>query len=362
MRDYLRTAFALIQRTFTSFMQDQAIRQAAALAYYTVFSIAPLLLLTIAVAGLFLGRETVQTEVINQTRGLIGEGGADVIQQVLSETYGTRSGLLPTLFGLGFLIFGASNVFTQLKLSLNHVWGVDTVQENAGILNLIRTRLVSLAMVLVIGFLLIVSLIISAAVQIVFNSIEDITPGVPLLVQVANFFVSFGIVTLLFAMIYKTLPDLHIKWRDVWIGAAVTSLLFSIGKWAIGFYIGNSGVASAYGAAGSLVVVLLWVYYSAAILMFGAEFTKVYARDYGETPQTRFRAREKVQAEVMADAGEDKVKYTAPEPERVVIETRQVEPQHIVVQSSNRWFGGFISGVVMMIGSLVAGLLLIGRD
>lgn len=271
----------LLKETFTEWSEDKASRLAAALSYYTVFSLAPLLIIAIAIAGAFFGEEAAKGEIIGQIQGLVGKDGAEVIQTAIENASQSESeGSIASIISIVALLFGASGVFAELQDALNTVWEIDAKPE-AGIGGFIRKRFLSFAMILGIGFLLLVSLVISATLSGINHFTSSLIPGFDPLWQVANFIVSFGIITLLFAMIYKFLPDVKITWSDVWIGAAITALLFAIGKSLIGLYLGQSSFSSTYGAAGSIVIILVWAYYSAQILFFGAEFTQVYARRYG---------------------------------------------------------------------------------
>lgn len=275
----LRSVISLLRSTIRSWQQDDASRLAAALAYYTTFSMAPVLVIVVAIAGAVFGQEAVQGELVNQLTGLMGRQSADIIQALLVNTQtSSAGGFWPTVISLVLLIFGATGVFSQLQTSLNLIWNAKPAKQ--GPMQFIRTRLLSFAMVAVIGFLLLVSLILSAGLAALGNIFAEAQVWAPLW-QGINAILSFGVVTLLFGLIYKVLPDVKIAWRDVSVGALITALLFTIGKGLIGLYLGNSSVGSAYGAAGSLAVVLIWVYYSAQILFFGAEFTQVYANRYG---------------------------------------------------------------------------------
>jgi membrane protein len=276
----MKTTFNVFKQTFKDWSQDKAARLAAALAYYTIFSIAPLLVILIAVLGLVLGRQAVQGQIMGQIQGLIGGSAAGLIQDMIRNASQPRTGIIATVIGIVTLLIGAMGVFGQLQDSLNTIWGV-MPGSGRSIWAVARDRLLNFAMVLGIGFVLVVSLVVSAAISALSGVVSRFVPGVPFIWQAVNQVVSFGVVTLLFALMYKVLPDAEISWKDVWVGAAVTGLLFTIGKYLIGLYLGRSSVSSAYGAAGSLVVILLWIYYSAQILFFGAEFTKVYARRFG---------------------------------------------------------------------------------
>ncbi|MBW4545336.1 MAG: YihY/virulence factor BrkB family protein [Symplocastrum torsivum CPER-KK1] len=275
--------WGLMKVTVSQWRQDQASLMAAALAYYTVFSLAPLLIIIIAIAGAVFGEQAAKGELVTQIQEVIGTDGAQFIQTAIENAsqLDPSQGPIPTLINIGVLLFGASVIFTQLQKSLNKIWEVQAKPEN-GILQFLRKRLLSFSMVLVIAFLLLVSLVVSTLLVILGNYLRGLIPGFTYLWQILNALVSFSIVTLLFAMIFKILPDAKIAWKDVWMGAAITAVLFNIGKSLLGFYLGHTTFASAYGAAGSLVIILTWVFYSAQILFLGAEFTQVYTRRWGE--------------------------------------------------------------------------------
>jgi membrane protein len=270
----------LLKETWTEWQEDKASRLAAALAYYTAFSIAPLLVIAIAIAALVY-RGDAQVEIFKQLQGLVGADAAKAINSLLvSSSRQSGEGIIATLISIGLLFFGASNIFTQLQDSLNTIWEV-APKPGRGIKGIIKDRILSFGMVLGIGFLLLVSLILSAVLAALGNYLGGMMPGLQFLWSILNFLLSFGVISLLFALMFKFLPDVKITWGDVSIGAVITALLFTIGKSLISLYLGNSGVESTYGAAGSLVVLLLWVNFSAQILFFGAEFTQVYANKYG---------------------------------------------------------------------------------
>jgi len=277
-----------LKETYSEWSEDRAPRLGAALAYYTVVSITPVLVIAIGIAGVVFGRQAVQTQVIDQIQALVGPQGADAVRAMLANAgQQPETGIVATVIGVAALLFGASGVFGELQDSLNTIWGVKA-RPGAGVWGTIKARFLSIAMVLGVGFLLLVSLVLSAALVAVGTFVATLVPVS--LLQLVNVVVSFAVITLLFALIYKVLPDVQLGWRDVWLGAAVTSLLFTVGKSVIGLYLGKSSFASAYGAAGSLVVLLVWVYYSAQILFFGAEFTKVWARRHGRGWQPEARA------------------------------------------------------------------------
>ncbi|HLV36435.1 MAG TPA: YihY/virulence factor BrkB family protein [Spirillospora sp.] len=277
---FARTVFDLFRETFQEWSEDNAARMAAALAYYTVFSIGPLLVIVTAVAGLAFGQDAVRDRLDEQIAGLVGPESAAFIQEIIKNASDPGEGLLATVIGIATLLLGAMGVFQQLQDALNTAWDVSS-QSGGGLLVMIRSRLISFGMVLVVGLLLLISLVLSAALAALNNLVSGFIPQLQLLAHILNFVVSFGIITLLFALIYKYLPETDIAWRDVWVGSALTALLFTVGKQLIGLYLGNSGLSSTYGAAGSFVVILVWIYYSAQILLFGAEFTQVFARRFG---------------------------------------------------------------------------------
>ena len=277
----LKLLWQLLKATVMQWVEDQPFQLAAALSYYTLFSLAPLLVIVIAVAGFAFGQEAAQNRIVETLQGLLGRESAQAIQEMVQNASNKpKAGIFSTVLGVVFLLFGAGGVVGQLQTSLNTVWGV-TPKAGQGVWGFVRQRFISFAMVLGIGFLLLVSLAVSALMTGFTQVLGNVLGATVVLVHALDLIVSFGFVTALFAMIYKYLPDVRIEWRDVWVGAALTSLLFTIGKFLIGLYLGTSGVTSTYGAAGSLITVLLWVYYSSLIFFLGAEFTQVYAREYG---------------------------------------------------------------------------------
>ena len=276
----IKTIMALLKETFAEWNNDKASRLAAALAYYTVFSLAPLLIIAIAIAGAVFGEEAARGEIVTQIQGLVGKEGAKFIETAIENASKPDTGSIASIISVVVLLFGASGLFAQLQDALNTIWEVQP-KPNLGLWAIIRTRFLSFTMVLGVGFLLLVSLILSAGLAGVVNFFGHLLPGVGFLLQLTNFILSFAVTTILFGLIYKVLPDAKITWSDVWIGAIITSLLFSIGRFLLGLYLGNSSFGSTYGAAGSVVIILAWVNYAAQILFFGAEFTQVYARRFG---------------------------------------------------------------------------------
>lgn len=281
MKAKLQAAFNLLKETFQEWNEDRAPRLAAALAFFTTFSLAPFLIVSIAIAGLIFDRAAVQGHLSEQIQGLLGAEGAVLVEQMMANIQERPSdNVVAGLIGLVTLLIGAGGVFAALQDALNTVWNVQPPPDR-GLLRTLLDRFLSSAMVMGVGFLLLVSLLINTALAAAHTYLLTLFPGAPFLLQLLNFVVSFGVITVVFAVIYKVLPHARIEWRDVWVGAAFTALLFSIGRFALGLYLGSSGIASVYGAAGALVLILFWIFYSAQIVLFGAEFTQVYARHYG---------------------------------------------------------------------------------
>ncbi|HEY3129613.1 MAG TPA: YihY/virulence factor BrkB family protein [Acidobacteriota bacterium] len=277
MLDY-KGIHGLIKETIYGWIGDRAPRTGAALAFYTVFSLAPILIISIAIAGAVFGEKAARGEIVEQVRGLIGKEGAQAVQSMIEDAHRPGSGLISAIVGMAALLIGATTFFVELKYGLDQIWGVPP-EKTSGYWYFLRTRLLSFGLILAIGFLLVVSLVISAIVSALGDYWGFTAAGA--LLQGLNFILSFALIMALFASTYKVLPGVHIAWKDVWVGATITALLFTIGKTLIGLYLGNSAIASSYGAAGSLILVLVWVYYSAQIFLLGAEFTKFYAYRYG---------------------------------------------------------------------------------
>jgi membrane protein len=270
----------LFKQTWTEFGEDKAQRLGAALAYYTVFSIAPLLLIAISIAGLVFGHKAAQGEIEQQLAGTLGQSTAKALNEMVLNASKPKSGTIAMIIGIVSLLFGAAGVFGQLQAALDTIWNVEK-PKTSGFIGLIKDRFLSMAMVFGIGFLLLVTLVIDTAISAMGHFLGSRLPGGEALLQTAQILISFGLVTVLFALTFRYLPHIRVAWKDVWLGAAFTSLLFVLGKFGLSLYIGKASVGSAYGAAGSLVVILIWVYWSAQILFFGAEFTQVYARAHG---------------------------------------------------------------------------------
>jgi membrane protein len=301
--------WALIKSAASAWSDDYAPSMGAALSYYTVFSMAPLLLIVISVAGLIFGADAARGEIFGQLRGLMGDDAAKAIEGILAGASKPSEGVIGTVIGLVVLIVGATTVFGELQDALDRIWRAPA-RTATGLWALLRTRLLSFGMILGIAFLLMVSLVLGAVMAALGKWWGGIFGGWEVLAQVVNLAIGFALTTGVFAMIYKLMPRVKVMWHDVWMGALVTAGMFTVGKFLIGLYIGRSGVASGYGAAGSLVIVLVWVYYSAQVFLMGAEFTWVYARTFGS-----MRGTEKPGAhEPSKPADEIPARSTGPQP------------------------------------------------
>ena len=279
-----RKLWALIKESVLAYSDDGALSRGAAIAYYTVTSLAPVLIIVIAIAGLAFGQDAARGAISQEVSGLMGKQSADMLQTAVKSAAGHSAGIIATIIGLVTLLVTASGVFGEMQTALNAIWRAEL--KGTTVSRLVRARIASLGLVAALGFLLLVSLVISAAISALGTTIDRVLPFGALLLVIVNFLISYALVTLMFAAIYKVLPDRHLTWRDVFVGAAVTGLLFTIGKMLIGLYLGSSSMASSYGAAGGLLIMLVWIYYSAQIFLLGAEFTKVYASNYGSLQGT----------------------------------------------------------------------------
>lgn len=274
-----RRAYRLIAETLRAWYDHDSPRVGAALAYYTAFSLAPILVIAISVAGLVFGQDAAREQMSRQLSDLLGATGAAAVDELLSNAHTRDGDVIATVLGVITLIIGASTLFAELQSALNRMWDAPK-PTRSGVLTLLRARFLSFAMVLVIGFLLLVSLVISAVLAGVQLRLGGVVP-IPVVAQGINLVASIAVSSLLFGLLFIVLPDVHVSWRDTYVGALVTGVLFSLGKLLIGLYLGRSALASTYGAAGSFVVMLVWVYYSAQLILLGAEFTRVYARRLG---------------------------------------------------------------------------------
>jgi membrane protein len=299
----LKNIFPLLKETAGEWVEDKAPRLGAALAYYTVFSIAPLLIIAITITGLVFADS--QQQVLSEVRKLMGDKGAEAIQSMITAAQKPAQSIVATILGFVTLFFGAAGVVIQLKDALNTIWDVENA-PSGGLMGFVKKYFLSFGVVLGIGFLLLVSLLLEAGLAVVGQFVKDNMPALGVFMQVGGLVISFGAITLLFGMLFKFLPDIKVAWRDVWIGALLTSGLFVVGKIGLGLYLGKAAAASAYGAAGSLVIMLLWIYYSAQILFFGAEFTQVYSRRHGsrydpKAGPKKLSPKEKLTAQIEAE-------------------------------------------------------------
>lgn len=283
----MREFWRLLKATFTNWSDDKVPQLGAALAFYSMLSIGPLVLVAISIAGLVFGHDAAQGQIVSQAGAVVGHEGAQSIKDIIDGAAKSDAhGIIATLLGFATLLFGASGMFGQLQDSMNAIWHAPP-RPDAGFWGMVKTRFFSFAMVMGSCFLLLVTLVLTALLSAAGTYAQGGLPEVALVMAAINLVVGFGIITALFALLFKLLPDVKVAWRDVWVGAALTALLFTIGKSAIGYYLAHSGLASGFGAAGSLVVMLVWVYYSAQILFFGAAFTRVYAEREGSRQGSR---------------------------------------------------------------------------
>ena len=277
---FSRRVLHVLRCAVTEWFDHRAASKGAALAFYTLFSMAPILVLVLAVAGFFYGHAAAQGQLFSQLRGLVGAKGAEAIQLVLSGAHSHQSGIRATIVATVLLLFGATSVFAELKDSLDEIWGVPK-PTGATWWDVVRTRLLSFGLILVLAFLLMVSLVVSAALAVLQNYVGGLWKDATVVLTWVAWAISFGVIAVLFGVIYKLLPRIRLSWHDVTIGALGTAAMFELGKFVIGLYIGNSGVADSFGAAGSTIAILLWVYYSAQIFFLGAEFARQYAIQLG---------------------------------------------------------------------------------
>lgn len=344
----------LFKETAKEFSEDKAPRLGAALAYYTIFSIGPLLLIAIAMAGIFLGDEAARGQVSNELGKFFGPQMAQSLEQMIEAAGKPKSGTIATIIGVITLMLGASGLFGQLKDALNTIWNVEP-KKTAGIMGFIKERFLSMAMVLGIGFLLLVTLVFDAVIAALGPMLERLVGG-EAIVHALSLLLSFAVATVMFAAIFRILPDMKIAWHDVWLGAIFTSVLFVLGKWGLGLYLGKAAVGSAYGAAGSLVILLVWVYWSAQILFFGAEFTQVYARTFGSMKGDT----SKREARAKGGRVEDRPKVADAQP-AVPVPPRAPVPMY-AKQKSGSGLGKVAAGgaLGLLFGAIVGGVSALG--
>lgn len=295
--DWLKRVPKVLYESIHAWITHRAASKGAALAFYTLFSLTPILVLAIAVGGYFFGEQAAQGQIISQIQSLVGRNGANAIQALLAAARDPAAGLTATAVAGVLLLVGATSVFAELKGSLDEVWGMQHTHHSA-ITAVLRTRLLSFGLVLVLALLLLISLVVSAALSLLEHYMVGIWSDSVVVLKMLSTAISFGVIACLFAVIYKMLPDAPLSWRDVWVGAAFTTGLFALGKYLIGLYLGNSAVASSFGAAGSVIALLLWVYYSAQIFFLGAEFTRQYALWFGSLQHVRMHYDEEADAAI----------------------------------------------------------------
>ncbi len=275
----IRKWWGVLKSAAIGYNDDNALSRGAAIAYYTIVSIAPVLVIVIAIAGLVFGADAARGAIVDQISGLMGKQGAEAIQSMIQGASNRKSGIIATIVGLVTLLVTASGVFGEMQSALNAIWKAEPPPGAVG--RLVRARLASLGLVAALGFLLMVSLVISTALSALDGFLHNLLPGIETVMKVLSFLISYALISALFAAIYKVLPDKRIEWQDVIVGALATGALFTIGKFGISAYIGSSAIASSYGAAGALIVILVWIYYSSQIFLFGAEFTRAFAETHG---------------------------------------------------------------------------------
>ncbi|MBL0745104.1 YihY/virulence factor BrkB family protein [Chryseolinea lacunae] len=281
MKKFLTSSWSILKKTVLNFIEDDSFSYASSIAFYTIFSLPAILIISLSVGSAFFEHDVVQQELVNQVSRLIGRESAQEVEKILMNAAIDASSVFAKTVGVVTLVFSATTVFISLQASLNKIWGIKP-KPLRGLVKFVLNRLLSLAMVMSIGFVLLVSLVVDTVLVVFQGFLSQILAGMTLYVLTAiNIVVSLGFITLIFGLMFKVLPDAKIKWRDVWVGSFVTTVLFTIGKYLIGLYLGNSSFNSAYGAAGSLVIILVWVYYSTVIFLFGAELTSVYAEEIG---------------------------------------------------------------------------------
>jgi membrane protein len=285
-RSRLRPVWDLLAETYKEWRQDNAQTLGAALAFYTTFSMAPLLIIVIAIFGVILGKTTVQLEILRRAQELIGPQGAAAVKMMIEAAYRPGTGFWATIIGVVVILIGSTSALVMLKHALNLMWGAHP-DPHAPIWNLVKERLLSFVMILVIGLLLALSLFLSLVLSFLTGFFQNLLPVPPFFIEACDFGLSLLLITLLFAVVYKVLPDVQIAWTDVWIGSAITAVLFTLGKFLFGMYLARSSIRSAYGAASSLAIILMWVYYSAQVFLIGAELTQVYANRYGSHVKPR---------------------------------------------------------------------------
>jgi len=346
----------VVKQTFKEFGEDKVPRLGAALAYYTIFSVGPVLLIAVAMAGLLFGQEAARGQVSGELGKVFGSEMSKSLEAMIEAAAKPKTGRVATIVGVITLMFGASGVFGQLKDALNTIWNVET-KKAGGVMGFIKGRFLSMAMVLGIGFLLLITLLVDTAIAAMGPYLSRLLGGETLL-QGIQLALSFVVSVVLFAAIFRILPDLKIAWRDVWLGSLITSVLFVLGKWGLGVYLGKAAIGSAYGAAGSLVILLVWVYWSAQIMLLGAEFTQVYARELGTLKGDESKKEARAQAERPEDRPRAATTATgAPVPARPSVRA----PRYGKPKSGGGLLKVAIGGAIgVVLGGILAGVTALG--
>ena len=352
----IKRIFAMCKKAVAAWIDDFAPSMGAAISYYTVFSLAPLLVIVIAVAGAVFGRDAVQGQIVAQLSGLIGNDGATAVQGLIKSASDPAKGLVASIISFVVLVVGATTVFAELQSALDRIWHVPEKAKPSGIWGLLRSRFLSFGLVLGLAFMLMVSLIVGAGIAAFGHWASSLAPGWEIVLQVINIAVSLVITTLLFAMIYKLMPSVRIAWRDVWVGSVVTAVLFEVGKLLIGLYIGKSGVTESFAAAGSLVVLLAWVYYAAQIFLLGAEFTRVYAAEHADAAAGNEVGAEKTDLTNVPEAnGAGPGKQPTKTPDARPTEQTLAQTDVCLKRESRRVLDGFVKLVIMSAVALAIG-------
>ena len=281
MRKKIISVYTYLKQVFTEFLEDNILKYSASLAYYTVFSLAPVLIVIISICGVLFGKEAIEGHIYSQIKGLVGSDAASQVQDTIKNIHLTGHNVFATIVSVIILLIGATGIFGEVQDSLNKIWGL-RIKKRKTWWKLIINRLLSFSLIISIGFVMMVSLLLNALISAFGNFLgRYFSEFSVILVQITDSVITFVITTFLFSLMFKMLPDAKIKWKDVLIGGLITSVFFTLGKLAIGYYLGSSNIASVYGAAGSIMIIMVWVYYSSIILYLGAEFTKVYAKLHG---------------------------------------------------------------------------------
>lgn len=348
------TIFDIAKKSALAWVDDYAPSMGAAISYYTVFSIAPLLVILIAIAGYVFGEEAVRGSLQGQISGLVGKDGAEAIQGLISSAREPAEGLVASGISIVFLLVGATTVFAEIQSALDRIWHVPEKSKPSGLWGLLRARFLSFGLILGLAFLMMASLSISAGLAAIDTYFQNLMPGWTTVLMVLNLALSLGVETLLFAMIFKLMPSTRIAWRDVWVGAVVTAVLFELGKVLIGLYVGKAGISSTYAAAGSIAIILIWVYYATQVFLLGAEFTKVYASEHGSKRESGRLASSDVQ-QVRDEPSSTPAAFGMPPARASTVALRRPDAGEAPLATSLAVKGGLIVLRVLLAGWLESG-------